>query len=194
MFSQNLRSNTTILLLLCFLVGSVFAQKIKTKVILSFPTPGPSPQGLAWDGKSIWIADDETGTIYNIDPESGQTITSLVISEGYINGLAWDGENLLAMEVQNNKINKFVLLNDKGNYNLFSSNAPIIPYIPLNKMKYWGLVWIENKLYINIKAGWSSQIVKIHDNEITYLTFTRGNSKGLTYDGKYIWNCIDSRP
>ena len=35
----------------------------KIKIIKSFPSPGPSPQGLAWCGNFLWVGVDSTDTI-----------------------------------------------------------------------------------------------------------------------------------
>ena len=33
-------------------------------IVNSIPSPGPGPQGLAWDGEHLWVNDDSTDTIY----------------------------------------------------------------------------------------------------------------------------------
>lgn len=38
-----------------------------TTVVLSFPSPGPSPQDLAWDGNYLWCVDDSTDSLYKLN-------------------------------------------------------------------------------------------------------------------------------
>lgn len=61
-------------------------------VIASFPSPGPSPTGLAWDGQYLWNADEDTDIIYELNPSTGSVITSFASPGSGPYGLAWDGQ------------------------------------------------------------------------------------------------------
>ncbi len=68
-------------------------------VVASFPPPFEGhPHGLAWDGSSLWIG-EEDGNIYKVDPTTGTAVLTLSVSSeccGDPRGLAWDGQNLWA--------------------------------------------------------------------------------------------------
>lgn len=59
----------------------------------SFPSPGPGPAGLAWDGETLWHADYRDGRIYGLDPVTLRPQRSLYCP-GNLSGLAWDGRGL----------------------------------------------------------------------------------------------------
>ncbi|MGW8318211.1 MAG: hypothetical protein ACWGPS_03115 [Candidatus Promineifilaceae bacterium] len=63
------------------------------ELLLTLPTPGPAPAGLAWDGHSLWVNDYRQGRLYCLDPDSGQVKDSLLCA-GAISGLCWDGQSL----------------------------------------------------------------------------------------------------
>ncbi|MDW8141786.1 MAG: PKD domain-containing protein, partial [Candidatus Bipolaricaulota bacterium] len=56
--------------------------------------PGPSPVGLAWDGKTLWVADALDLKLYRIDPQTGAVLASLPSPTEIPDGLAWDGKTL----------------------------------------------------------------------------------------------------
>jgi len=58
------------------LVTPPIALADSTTVVLSFPSPGPSPQDLAWDGNYLWCVDDSTDSLYKLDPSDGAIISA----------------------------------------------------------------------------------------------------------------------
>ena len=74
-------------------VSSSFAQQI----IKSFPSPGPEPRGLAWDGNYLWCADFARGSIYKIDPSNGSILSSIpfdILNSNW-GGLTWSDDGKL---------------------------------------------------------------------------------------------------
>ncbi len=67
-------------------------------VVDTIPSPGTQPQGLAWDGTSIWVVmDDNDGDpekIWELDPLTGDTLLSFYIPTTRPRGLVWDGTHL----------------------------------------------------------------------------------------------------
>ncbi len=59
----------------------------------SFPSPGPGPAGLAWDGETLWHSDYRDGCIYGLDPETG-AVRRKLFCPGNLGGLTWDGRSL----------------------------------------------------------------------------------------------------
>lgn len=51
-------------------------------LIESFPSPGPVPSGLFWDGRYLWSSDASTGRFYQHDPTSGLTVLASYKSPG----------------------------------------------------------------------------------------------------------------
>jgi DNA-binding beta-propeller fold protein YncE len=54
---------------------------------------------LAWDGEYLWCADAQTDTVYQLDPQSGEIVSSFPFPIQIVHGgLAWgsDGNILIA--------------------------------------------------------------------------------------------------
>lgn len=62
-------------------------------VTATFPSPGPAPRGLAWDGVALWHADGTTRTLYRIDARQGHVLAAFPV-DADPRGLAWDGQHL----------------------------------------------------------------------------------------------------
>ena len=75
------------------------------KVLESAKTPGPAPQGAAWDGYNLWAFDASSGLLYKyaLDPRSGASATyrleglKSLASMQWAGGLLWtlDSDNVL---------------------------------------------------------------------------------------------------
>ena len=85
--------------------GLVFAEdseEIDCGIVSSFASPGPSPQGLAWDGTHLWLADDSTDTIYKINPLDGFVDFSFSSPGLEPKGLTYEGTYL--WNIDNNSL------------------------------------------------------------------------------------------
>jgi hypothetical protein len=58
------------------------------------PSPDPIPAGLAWDGKTIWVAGRKACKLFQIDPQTGAVLTSIPSPGDFPTGLAFDGRIL----------------------------------------------------------------------------------------------------
>lgn len=66
-------------------------------IVKDFDAPGPSSRGLAWDGQYLWCADEETDSIYKIDPGTGEIIHAIYfdVQPTYGGGLSWSDDGAL---------------------------------------------------------------------------------------------------
>jgi streptogramin lyase len=70
--------------------ASVFSQTI----LNSFPSPGPEPRGLAWDGSFLWCAEYSYGKIFKLDPSTGAKVDSFSFPlEGDFGGITWGSDD-----------------------------------------------------------------------------------------------------
>lgn len=60
----------------------------------AFPSPGPTPSGLTYDGENLWVADEKEGAIYKITTTDGTILETYRSPIRYPSGLAWDGQGL----------------------------------------------------------------------------------------------------
>jgi len=160
-------------------------------IIRSFPSPGPSPVGLAWDGEYLWVSDDSTDTIYKVSSLDGSVVSSFDSPGSDPKDLAWDGTNLWAVEGTEVTMYK---LNPASGDTLTSIHLDI--YNPGGDwtITLYGLAWDGSHLfysYIITKDGsisFSNKIQRINPQtkEIDeYDLFA--TARGLAYDGNSLW-------
>ncbi len=58
------------------------------------PAPGSAPNGLAFDGKYLWVADSKESMIYKISTDNGKVLEVFNSPIERTTGLAWDCSNL----------------------------------------------------------------------------------------------------
>jgi streptogramin lyase len=66
--------------------------------------PGPQPEGLASDGTHLWVADFQTGLLYEIDTASKTVVRTFDAPGPRPEGLAWDGSRLWCADWEDKKI------------------------------------------------------------------------------------------
>lgn len=91
------------ILFLCgILVPSVNAARID--LVLDTSSYAEDPEGLAWDGTSLWVVDDTNPEeVHKVNPVTGALLSSFAVNPGSVadpdtEGLAWDGTNLWVSE------------------------------------------------------------------------------------------------
>lgn len=62
--------------------------------IKKIPSPGSSPNGIAFDGKYLWVADSKDSIIYKISTDNGRILEKFNSPIEKPTGLAWDCSNL----------------------------------------------------------------------------------------------------
>jgi len=173
------------------LIHSQTTEELDFDIISIFPSPGPSPQGLAWDSTNIWLSDDSTDLLYKIDPSNGTVLFSFDSPGPIPKGLTFDGENLWNLD---DSLRKIFKLNPENGWVIDSIDFPKeVDGILLENFHFTGLTWDGLNPYTNFEAGWSSQIIKInvYNDSAFFFSYTTGYAKGLTFDGDFIWNCSD---
>jgi DNA-binding beta-propeller fold protein YncE len=150
--------------------------ELNARVVLSFPSPGPSPQGLAWDGSYLWLVDDSTDMIYKINPINGQVDTSFTSPGSDPKGLTFEGIYLWSLDNELDKIFKLNL-----------ENGSIIKFLELSHNRCTALTWDGTHLWSSFFAGFSSRVFRIDPETGITDTFFYGHAEGLTFDGTYLW-------
>jgi len=89
----------------------------------NIPAPSNHSNGLAFDGKYIWVADSDDDMLYRVDPESGRVITFFGSIGPYPYGICWDKKTLWCADYQLCEIHKlnledkeFIKRKDPKNY------------------------------------------------------------------------------
>jgi len=194
MFLKSRNIVLTYLLFNVFVSNPVISQiTLESHVIASFPTPGSSPQGLAWDGEYIWMSDDSTDTIYKLDPWDGSVLLSFASPGPKSISMTSDTTSIWCLDDSLRYIYKL----DKET-GAAQDSIPFpaeVEWLPTAEFPFYGVAWDGHYFYVNFEAGWSSQIVRMDvENDTAYrFSYTSGSSRDLTYDGVYIWNSCNGR-
>ena len=160
------------------------------EVILKFPAPGSSPSGLAWDGTHLWLADDGTDTIYQLDPTDGRVLSSFKSPGSSPRGLVWDGKNLWHADNATRQVHRL----DRATGTALSALDE--PATPANarRPELGGLTWDGRHLWCGTVDGWSSRMNEMDqaDGSTARFFFTKGYPRALATDGTFIWNATDN--
>lgn len=143
-------------LLACAVPQVAEADQLEYTLLTEFPSPGPSPQGLAWDGEALWCVDDSTDVLYHIHTPTGTVIHTLPAPCLNARDMAWDGEFLWVADAFEQKIFQADPL-DGG-----ISRSIAIKKIYINVDELWGVYWDGPDLWMSTYAGYSSIIRKIN--------------------------------
>ena len=184
-----LRIPAIVILLLIVLHSPAYSSDYD--IIRSFPSPGPSPKGLAWDGEYLWNSDNSTDTIYKLNPSDGSVVSSFDSPGSDPRGLTWDGEYLWAVEGEEITIYKL----NPADGDTLSSLHPDIPLYEKYTTLLSGLAWDGSHFFysyfimLDTLYSYSCMIQRINpvNSEIDeYDCFDI--APDLTYDGTYLWH------
>ncbi len=74
--------------------GAIYRVDTTGTILENFPAPNAQPWDLAWDGQYLWVADYYAHHIYQVDPDTHNTVFSFPSPMNNPAGLAWDGQYL----------------------------------------------------------------------------------------------------
>ena len=148
------------------------------EAITSFATPYSHPEGLAWDGSYLWLADSGEKKIYKIDPSDGRVIKSFAAPDRYPEGLAWDGTYLWLADSYYGK---------EKIYKIDPSDGKVIASFAAPSRFLEGLAWDGS--YLWLADSNEEKIYKIDPSDGSFIPFNSpGNEPtGLAWDGSYLW-------
>jgi len=180
--------------LICFTLVGIFllsfpviALADSTTVVLSFLSPGASPQDLAWDGNYLWCVDDSTDSLYKLNPSDGAIISAFPTPGLEPRGLTWDGSYLWCSDGDSVKIFK---IDPTDGTVLSSIPAPIstAANAPPASEQVRGLAWDGQYLW-SACFSVASRVFKVNpgDGSILDFSYTLFPPEGLTSDGTYLW-------
>ena len=163
-------------ILVLFLISAQSWAKVGD-ISKTLPTPGPCPTGLAFDGKSLWLADIFTDKIYKINPTDGKVLKSFDSPGSHPEGLAWDGEYLWHIDS-----------GEKAMYRLDPETGRALTILESNSGNPRDLAWDGE--YIWIIDHREDILLKVSAKDgmmVQYFPSPALEPAGLTFDGKYLW-------
>lgn len=80
------------------------------KILESVKTPGPAPQGVAWDGYNLWSFDAATGRLYRygLDPAAGVEASFELPAVKNLASMQWVGAELWTLDAKS-ELRRYVL-------------------------------------------------------------------------------------
>ncbi len=143
-------------------------------IITSFPTPGTSSRGLAWDGTNLWCSDATNDRIYKLN-SSGGVITSFASPGATPTGMTWDGANLWNADATNDRI-----------YKLSATGSTLTSFASPGGGPA-GIAWDGTNMWVsdyNVPTIW-----KLTTSGSIIGSFSAPGSYhyGLTFDGQNLW-------
>ena len=170
--------------------NSISNDLLDTNIISSFPTPGPSPQGLAWDGEFLYLSDDSTDTIYKIHPNDGHVIIAFPSPGPEPRGLTSDTTHIWSLD---DSLRCIYQLNKETGAIIDSLSFPTeVNYLPTAEFPFHGLTWDGQYLWISFMAGWSSTVIQVNPDNGEVMNSFFCDAEGMAFDGTFLWN-VDSQ-
>ncbi len=165
-----------VLVLVLVAEGAAAAESIG-RVLGSIPTPGPCTTGLAWDGRSLWVSDHKTDTLYAVDPASGKVLRTLP-SPGYRPaGLAWDGKHLWNADPVERKL-----------YRIDTARGIVDHTVDAPLADPSALGWDGRFLWLASARGQKLQRIDRQDGtNVDDKPAPSRSTDGLAFDGRYLW-------
>ena len=156
------------------------------EIVKAFATPGQFPTGLAFDGKTLWLADRKAQTLFSIDPATGHVISEIPSPAYWPTGLAWDGKNLWCADVKGGLP---LSENYQGKvYQLSAKDGRVLKVINAPTARPRDLAWDGKYLWcVDEKADKIIQFSPDDGTTIKTLRSPANDPRGLAFDGRYLW-------
>jgi sugar lactone lactonase YvrE len=143
----------------------------------SIPAPFICPQGMAYDGAYLWVADRLSDRMYRVNPGDG-TIVDSIETPGYVpRGLAWDGRRLWCVDAAAQLI--FAV-------NPASRIVEKTIWCPVSNPN--GLAWQDGQMWVAAEGeGKLHRISPDDGTTIVTIPAPTDHPWGLAFDGTYLW-------
>lgn len=147
------------------------------RILQTMEGPGSSAEGIAWDGKTLWIS--EPTTIFNLD-ESGKVLSAQPAPEVTPGGMTWDGNHLWLYTTNYS----FVYELDTNGQTIQTLRSFKAPTLVTGGSITHDLAWDgEHFWYAN---QFNLYELSTTGEVIQSLAFPR-NITGLDWDGNHLW-------
>lgn len=167
-------------LLICLLPSPLFPMLALAAIgdaPASLPVPAKCPTGLAMLKGNLWLADWETGSLFEIDRKSGEVLREVAAPCHRPEGIASDGEHLYIADYETNTV--FVFDPDEE---LTVHAYPAPEGSPKGLAFGGGSLWLlddgEDTIY---------EMVPADGTILNYYKAPHRACRGLAHDGKYLW-------
>jgi len=143
----------------------------------SIAAPTPDITGLAYDGKSIWVADWKEDLVYKLDPATGKKLDTIQSPGPRPTGVAWDGAQLWVADLHFNKA-----------YRIDPATKLVTKEIPLPGSYPLGLAWDGKMLRLADRN--EKKIFRVSPGDgasFGEVASPGGEITGLAWEGGTLW-------
>lgn len=153
------------------------AGKILLEVVNTIFTSALIPQGLCWDGSTLWNVDYYTNTLFCLNRLNGNQVRALTSPLPTTTGVAYDGQDLWVCSDTSVDVYKINILNGDVQKRIHLQRGSF------SAVEYGlGFLWLADSL--------SNEILKV-DPETAEIVSSFSNPgtlvHGMAFDGKDIW-------
>lgn len=143
----------------------------------SFPAPCRNPTGICWDGERLWLADGDSGVLYEIDPADGDVIGNLSPAVDSAAGLAADQTQLWLVDESNELVCAFDPVSGRR-------NRCISP----ERTRAWGVEVLGMRLVVTEPdRNLLTELTKDTGAFVQQYPAPGALPMGLAYDGQSLW-------
>ena len=140
-----------------------------------------SPSGLAYDGTSLWITDEETKMLYRLDSNTGEVTFSRQIPSK-ITAMCWGMSKLWMLD----NLEKAIICYDPAKDEICETiHLDLSDY--LKPVDVHGLAFDGEYFWYSVEAGWSSRYYRLDKSGTQVFIFSECNPDKLACDSEYLW-------
>lgn len=151
-------------------------------VVRAIRTPGNNCQGMTYDGTFLWVVDNSSDVIHQIDPADGHTVKSFDAPYFSCQGLAWDGTWLWVSE------NGGFSGGLERLYKLDPATGDVISHVSLPTYWVHGITWDGSHLWAaDFGVASMKRIDEATGDLLASISTPSGANIGAAWDGTYLW-------
>jgi hypothetical protein len=129
-----------------------------TRHLVRYPSPVQGPQGLAWDGESMWVTSAANGRIYALDPRAWTVRHELMPPHESL-GLTYTGSDfrvILAPAIDDPDLER-----DRRYVYSFTSGGEFTACFPCPDFSGSFLAYADGTLYLS--QAWDKKLIELND-------------------------------
>lgn len=143
------------------------------------PAPVKNVSGIAYDGRSLWITEENAQAIHQVDPVSGEVKGKIDFPVKATAGSAWDGSSLWQLAWEEKKIYQVDLGSGRILQSFPSPGQGTCSGLAFDGQYLWVANYEDEKIY-RIDQHANGKIIGTQEGNF--------ETTGLAWDGQHLWS------